>query len=78
MKKIVLLAVATVAAIAVTAAPAGAGSHAAVASCWDEGGSAFDSLTSLTSPASTARGSDIGREPALNEPTEELPASAYG
>jgi hypothetical protein len=78
MKKILLLGAAAVAAIAVTAAPAGAGSHAAVASCWAGAASGFDSVAALTSTASTARGAEIGREPALNEKVEALPASANG
>src|SRR5688500_4115704 len=78
MRKIVLLVAAAVAAVAMTAAPAGAGAQAAVASCWAGNGSGFSSLAALTSPASTARGTDIGREPVLNEKTEALPASAKG
>src|SRR5688500_19811166 len=78
MKRIVLFVAAFVAAIATTAAPAGAGAHGAVASCWAGDASEFSSLAALTTPASTARGTEIGREPVLNEKTEELPASARG
>ena len=78
MRKIVLLVAAAAAATAMTAAPAGAGAQAAVASCWAGNGSGFSSLAALTSPASTARGAEIGREPALSEKTAELPESAKG
>ncbi len=78
MKKIVVLAAGLLAAISMTAAPAGAGSQAAPAAWWSGIGSGFDSVSALTSPASTARGGDIAREPALNEAYESLPASANG
>jgi hypothetical protein len=78
MKKIVFLCVAAVAAVAFTAGPASAGTHASAASCWAGDASSFDSLGALTAPASTARGAEIGREPVLNEPTEALPVGANG
>jgi hypothetical protein len=78
MKRIVLLAVGVLTAMAVTAAPAGAGSGQVTAACWAGTASGFDSVAALTAPASTARGTDIGREPTLNEAYESLPASANG
>ena len=80
MKRTMLLFAAGVAAVAMTAAPAGAGAGTQTgpsASCWTES-SGFDSLAALTSPASSARGTEVGREPALNETVEALPESAKG
>lgn len=82
MKRIVLLVVGLLTALAVTAAPASSAPKGAAASnlCngWEAAGTAsFSSIGSLTSVASTARGADaITKEPALNETYEALPDSA--
>ncbi len=80
MKKIILLAAAVLAAIAASAAPAEA---ARVSTCtgWEAAGAgSFDSLATLTAPASSARGAggEIAREPSLNETYEALPDTAKG
>ena len=86
MRKLVLLATAALAALVVSAAPAGAHSgesHAESVLCtgWEAAGSgAFDSLGSLTAPAVAARGAgaDVIREPSLNVSSTALPESAKG
>ena len=83
MRKLVLLATAALAVLAVTAAPASASKQApGVSFCtgWEAAGSgSFDSLAALTAPASTARGAgDVTKEPSLNETYESLPGSAKG
>jgi hypothetical protein len=82
MRKIVLLATAALAVLAVTAAPAGAkvapGSY--LCNGWEAAGSGvFDGLSSLTSQSGTARAAgNVVREPALNATYEALPDSAKG
>ncbi len=83
MRKFVLLVLAALAALTVTAAPAGAGVAAPAKSnlCtgWGAAGSgSFDSLGTLTAVSSTARGEDLLREPALDATYEAMPASAEG
>lgn len=85
MRKIIVLTVCVLAALAVTAVPATAGAGAIAGSnlCtgWEAAGAAtFDSLGSLTSVSSTARGTggDTAREPSLNATYEAMPASAKG
>jgi hypothetical protein len=83
MRKIVLLAAGVLAAMAMTAVPAGAAaSSQSVSFCtgWEAAGSgSFDSLQALTAPSSSARGAgDVAKEPSLNETYEEMPASANG
>jgi hypothetical protein len=82
MRKIVLLATAALAVLAVTAAPAGAKVAQASSLCngWEAAGTGvFDGLSSLTSQSGTARGAgNVVREPALNATYEALPDSAKG
>jgi hypothetical protein len=84
MRKVVLLAMATLAALAVTAGPGAAAPASAVASnvCngWEAAGAgAFDSLSALTASASTARfAGNIAKEPSLSATYEATPASATG
>jgi len=68
-----VLAVGLYAAATVTSAAAGTNSQA-VGAC---GATVFDSLSSLDSISSAARG-DVTREPELSQTIEELPASAKG
>lgn len=84
MRKLVLLATAALAMLALTAGPGAAAPAAAVGSdvCngWEAAGSgSFDSLSALTASASTARSAgDVTKEPSLNATYEALPASANG
>jgi len=84
MRKLALLAVAVLSALAVTAAPAAAGGHAPDASyaCsgWEAAGTGtFDGLAALTAAPSTARNAgNVVREPTLNATYEAMPASATG
>ena len=85
MRKIALLAVGVLAALAVTAGPAAGGSGfaqgaAACRAIQVDGSEVFDGLRSLLVAGSAARGTGslAGREPTLNEKLESLPASAKG
>ncbi len=84
MRKVVLLAMAALAALAVTAGPGAAAPTATVTSnvCngWEAAGTgAFDSLSALTAPAATARSAgNVTKEPSLNATYEAMPASANG
>ena len=84
MRKLVLLATAALAALAVTAGPGAAAPAAAVGSnvCngWEAAGAGtFDSLSALTASASTARSAgDVTKEPSLNATYEAMPVSANG
>ena len=86
MRKLVLLCATALAALAVTAAgPAAAGGHAIAAGSdvctgWEAASSgAFDSLSTLTGSAATARGTgNVIREPSLNATYAALPDSAKG
>ncbi len=84
MKKVALLAVGALAALAVTAGPAAGGSGLAhgAAACRAapiDGSGVFDGVGSLLLAGAAARGTgDVGREPTLNEKYESLPASAKG
>ena len=84
MRKLILLATAALATLALTAGPGAAAPAAAVGSdvCngWEAAGSgSFDSLSALTASASTARSAgDVTKEPSLNATYEALPASATG
>ena len=84
MRKLVLLVTAALAVLAVTAGPGTAAPAAAAASnvCngWEAAGAgAFDSLSALTAPASTARSAgNITKEPNLSATYEAMPASANG
>jgi hypothetical protein len=82
MRKIVLLATAALAVVALSAGPAGAktapGSY--LCSGWEAAGSGvFDGRSALTAQAGTARGAgNVVREPSLNATYEALPGSATG
>jgi len=85
MRKISVLAAVALAALAVTATSAPSANPAALGSAactgWETDNSgAFDSLGSLTSASSTARGagSEGPKEPTLNETYQALPDSARG
>ena len=85
MRKVALLAVGALAALAMTAGPAAGGSDlaAGAASCRAvqiDGAETFDGLRSLLVAGSAARGTGalLGREPTLHEKVESLPASAKG
>ena len=84
MKKILVLAVGVLAAVAVTATPAMSAGRAVAGSylCtgWQAAGSGtFDGLSALTAASSTARGAgSVTREPSLNANYEVLPDSARG
>jgi hypothetical protein len=82
MRKVIVLAVGALVALAVTAAPVGAAARANPALCtgWEAAGTGtFDSLTSLTTSGSSARSAgNVVREPSLNATYEALPASAKG
>ena len=85
MRKIALLAVGVLAALAVTAGPAAGGSGfaqgaAACRAIQVDGSEVFDGLRSLLVAGSASRGTGslAGREPTLNEKLESLPASAKG
>jgi Pregnancy-associated plasma protein-A len=82
MRKVIVLAVGALAALAVTAAPVGAAAGANPALCtgWEAAGTGtFDSLTSLTTSGSSARSAgNVVREPSLNVNYEAMPASAKG
>jgi len=68
MRKLFVLAVGALAALAVTAAPVGAAGQPAVCAGWEaDGAGMFDGLSSLTGSADTARAADnVVREPSLN------------
>ena len=84
MRKLVLLATAALAAMAVTAAPVSAGGHeaaeSAVCNGWEAAGAgAFSSIDALTSSAAQARtAGDVTREPSLSATYEAMPESANG
>ncbi|HYK06293.1 MAG TPA: zinc metalloprotease [Gaiellaceae bacterium] len=82
MRKLIVLAAGSLAALAVTAAPVGAAAGANPALCtgWEAAGTGtFDSLTSLTTSSSSARSAgNVVREPSLNATYEAMPASAKG
>ena len=82
MKRLLGLATAALAALAVTVAPAAAAPVTAANVCtgWEAAGAgAFGSLGSLTAPAATARGNgDVTKEPSLSATYEALPDSAKG
>lgn len=82
MRKLVLLATAALAAMALTAAPASARPGASSKACtgWEAAGAgSFSSLDALTNVASLARSAgDVTREPSLNATYEAMPASAKG
>lgn len=84
MRKLVLLATAALAALAVTASPVAAGGQGTPASAycngWESAGSAdFTSLSSLAAAPRSARGAGVvAREPSLNAAYEAMPASARG
>jgi hypothetical protein len=81
MRKLIVVAVGVLAALAVTAAPVGAAPEpSALCNGWEAaGGGSFDSLASLTASGSTARAAgNVIREPSLNVNYEAMPASANG
>jgi hypothetical protein len=81
MKKLILLASAALAVVAVTAAPAAADAEpSAVCTGWDAAGAAsFDTLSALASTGASARGAgSIVKEPNLTATYEAMPASAKG
>jgi hypothetical protein len=80
MRKLIVLAVGTLAALAVTAAPVGAAANPALCAGWEAAGAGtFDSLASLTTPGSTVRAAgNVVREPTVNATYEAMPASAKG
>ena len=84
MKRLIVLATAVLALLAVMAGPAagGAGSNHAEGVCsgWEaEGAASFDSLGALTATGAAARGeSNIVKEPSLNATYEPMPESAKG
>jgi len=80
MKKLIVLAAAALAAVAATAGPGAAAGQAALCTGWGTTGTdTFDSLSSLTAPASAARGTgNVIREPSLNATYEAMPSSAKG
>ena len=81
MRKLGLLAIGVLCALAVTAAPAGAAAGLdALCTGWEaEGTGTFDAVSALTSAGSTARAAgNVVREPSLNATYETMPASAKG
>ena len=81
MRKLIVVAVGVLAALAVTAAPVGAAAEpSALCNGWEAAGAgSFDSLASLTASGSTARAAgNVIREPSLNVNYEAMPASANG
>jgi hypothetical protein len=83
MRKLVLLATGALAALAVTAAPAGAAVRAPASylcNGWEAAGAGtFDTVSALTVTSGTARSAGGGvREPSLNATYESLPDSAKG
>ncbi|HWL32087.1 MAG TPA: zinc metalloprotease [Gaiellaceae bacterium] len=80
MKKLIVLAAAALAAVAATAGPGVAAGQATLCTGWGTTGTdTFDSLSSLTAPASAARGTgNVIREPSLNATYEAMPSSAKG
>jgi len=80
MRKLMVLGVGVLAALAVTAAPVGAAAGANPALCtgWESAGTGtFDSLTALTTSGSSTRNAgNVVREPSLNVAYEAMPASA--
>ena len=81
MRKLIVLAVGALAALAVTAAPVGAAAgNPALCAGWEAAGSGtFDGLSSLTTSGSSARtAGNVTREPSLNATYEAMPASAKG
>jgi hypothetical protein len=80
MRKLFVLAVGALAALAVTAAPVGAAGNPALCAGWEaDGAGTFDGLTSLTASAGTARSAgNVVREPSVNATYEAMPASAQG
>ncbi len=84
MKRVIVLAAALMALVALTASPAVARGTTAAASSsiscnsWDTAGAGtFNSLTTLA-PTNYARGDDTVREPSSSEVAEEVPASQRG
>ena len=83
MRKLIVLAVGALSALAVTAAPVGAAAAAnpaALCTDWEAAGTGtFDALTALTASGSTARSAgNVVREPSLNVNYEAMPDSAKG
>jgi len=82
MRKLILVATAALAALAVTAGPVAAGGHDGAAACngWEPAGAPdFDSVAALTATPSTARAAGAGlREPSLKATYEALPDTAKG
>jgi hypothetical protein len=81
MRKLVVLATCVLAALAVTAAPAGAAAPStALCTGWEAAAAGtFDGLSALTTGSRTARGAgNVTREPSLSATYEAMPASAKG